>query len=226
MVSPGRDELLGDALAGRAAVRISRLEDSEDADLRLAYGRAVEAYIPLVLNARVVGAYEFDADLSSIESIRPLVWASLAATELSVFVSLLLVVVGTWEGRPRPLSHSRAAGPRQYRDPPLTRREFEVLRLMADGLTYAQIAEVLIVDEETVRSHAKGVLRKLGQPDRAAAVVAGRRAGLLDGVPGANVQRSPGEDAGGTHLAWATRPAKPPRPWLAADAATDAWASD
>ena len=218
--SPGRDELLGQALAGRPGIRVSRLEDPEDADLRPAYARAVEAYVPLVLNARVVGAYEFDTDLPSIGSIRPLVWGSLATVELIVFVSILMVLLGSSEGQP--LSQSGAAGFRPARHTPLTRREFEALRLMADGLTYAQIAEVLVVDEETVRSHAKGVLRKLGQPDRASAVVAARRAGLLDSNPLASVQRSPGEAAGGTHVALETRRAKSPRPWLAAGVATDA----
>jgi DNA-binding CsgD family transcriptional regulator len=52
----------------------------------------------------------------------------------------------------------------------LTAREREVLELMADGSTNAQIAEVLIVSEGTVKSHVKRILRKLHVSNRAEAV--------------------------------------------------------
>ena len=178
-VSPLSDELLARALAGRPGVQISTLEGSEDRDLRLAYGRALEAYLPLVLDEQVAGAYEFDADLSAIEPIRPLVWGSVMAAALIVFASLLIVLVNTSVARPQPISPSAASGPSRCRHPRLTRRELEVLRLMADGLTYGQIAEALVLDKETVRSHTKSVLRKLGQSSREAAVLTARRMGLL-----------------------------------------------
>ncbi len=62
----------------------------------------------------------------------------------------------------------------------LTPREREVLRWMATPRTYSQIAQALSVSEETVRSHAKRVLAKLNQPNRAQAVLAAVRAGLID----------------------------------------------
>ena len=62
----------------------------------------------------------------------------------------------------------------------LTRRETEVLRLMATPATYKQIAEKLYVSEETIRTHAKHILRKLEQPNRAQAVLAAVRGGLID----------------------------------------------
>ena len=52
----------------------------------------------------------------------------------------------------------------------LTRREVEVLALMADGETNASIAEHLVISEGTVKSHVKHILRKLRAANRAEAV--------------------------------------------------------
>ena len=61
----------------------------------------------------------------------------------------------------------------------LTPRELEVLEWMATPNTYKQIAGQLSVSEETVRSHAKNILEKLKQPNRAQAVLAAMRIGLI-----------------------------------------------
>jgi DNA-binding NarL/FixJ family response regulator len=61
----------------------------------------------------------------------------------------------------------------------LTPRELEVLEWMATPKTYRQIGETLSVSEETIRSHAKNILEKLGEPNRAQAVLASIRRGLL-----------------------------------------------
>lgn len=62
----------------------------------------------------------------------------------------------------------------------LTPRQLEILRWMATPATYQEIADKLFVSEETVRSHAKQVLHKLQQPNRAQAVLAAVRAGLIE----------------------------------------------
>jgi DNA-binding CsgD family transcriptional regulator len=61
----------------------------------------------------------------------------------------------------------------------LTVRELEVLELLADGLSNAQIAASLVVSPKTVDHHVSAVLRKLGQPGRHAAVEIARRDGIL-----------------------------------------------
>jgi DNA-binding NarL/FixJ family response regulator len=55
----------------------------------------------------------------------------------------------------------------------------EVLRLLATNRTYREIAGELSLSEETIRSHVKSILHKLGQHDRAQAVDAAIRAGIL-----------------------------------------------
>jgi DNA-binding NarL/FixJ family response regulator len=61
----------------------------------------------------------------------------------------------------------------------LTARELEVLALVADGLTNAQLADRLFLSAKTVDHHVSSVLRKLGEPNRAAAAAAARQRGLL-----------------------------------------------
>ena len=61
----------------------------------------------------------------------------------------------------------------------LTERELQVLRGMADGKSNAEIGRELFVSEDTVKTHARRLFRKLGARDRAHAVAAGFRSGLV-----------------------------------------------
>ena len=62
---------------------------------------------------------------------------------------------------------------------PLTERELDVLRLLAAGMSYAQIAAHLVVSVNTVRYHVKGLYGKLGVEKQIQAVERGRELRLL-----------------------------------------------
>ncbi|WP_106402550.1 response regulator [Actinocorallia populi] len=76
---------------------------------------------------------------------------------------------------------SGALPPEQETPPPqeLTRRETEVLRLVAQGYGNRQIAEALFLAEGTVKNHLSSILSKLGTRDRTNAVLKAIRDGIL-----------------------------------------------
>ncbi len=65
-------------------------------------------------------------------------------------------------------------------DDPLTPRESEVVKLIAEGLTSREIAELLVISDKTVERHRANVLDKLGLRDRVALTRYAIRRGLVE----------------------------------------------
>lgn len=105
--------------------------------------------------------------LKDIERTKlPAALRSVLAGEAQLPASLVARVIDDFRHRQ---DHRRAL----LRERPavqLRRREWEVLELLRDGLTTAEISQRLFVAEVTVRSHVSAILRKLRVPDREAAV--------------------------------------------------------
>jgi len=74
---------------------------------------------------------------------------------------------------------SRTASPESRRLEQLTGREREVLRLVAEGYSNAEIAGLLTIAESTIKTHVKRILAKIDARDRAQAVVVAYRGGLM-----------------------------------------------
>jgi DNA-binding NarL/FixJ family response regulator len=80
-------------------------------------------------------------------------------------------MLNTFESRPKS-SH--------LAPPPLTERELEVIRALAQGMSDRQIAGTLGISEKTVRNHTSNIYRKLHIFDRTQAVIYAIREGVID----------------------------------------------
>jgi DNA-binding NarL/FixJ family response regulator len=74
----------------------------------------------------------------------------------------------------------RARNERALPEDPLTAREQEVVKLVAEGYTNKQIARTLVISEKTVERHRANILEKLGMRDRVELTRYAIRNGLLE----------------------------------------------
>lgn len=122
----------------------------------------LDQYILEALRAGASGFLLKDAPTQEVVAAVRAVAAGDAVLSAAVTRQLLDQVA-----RRLPVAVSRQADELQR----LTAREQEVLRMLAAGLSNAEIAEALIVSEATVKSHVSSLLGKLGLRDRVQAVI-------------------------------------------------------
>ncbi len=117
--------------------------------------------------AVIAGVDSFLLTSASAEDIREGV-AATARGERIVSPEVAMQLAGSWrtEASDAPASS-------------LTPRELEVLQLLAEGLTNAQVAQRLSLSARTVKTHVQNLLSKLDVPDRTGAVARGFRLGLI-----------------------------------------------
>ena len=113
----------------------------------------------------------------------------------AALVAAVFAGLGIWLGirmtRPRPAEGAEAEGTvaptggpfvaddKKRDDLGITRREMEILELVAQGMSNREIAEKLFVSENTVKTHCSRAFDKLGARRRTEAVVMGKKLGLL-----------------------------------------------
>ncbi len=194
-------EVVADAADGETAVALA-LEHRPDVvlmDIRMPGMDGLEATRRLMMQPpqmrpRVLVLTTFDLDEYVFEALRAgaagfllkdtppgqLVEAIrvVAAGDSLLAPSVTRRLIERFAGMPGPAA--RSAGPAEsvpLRD--LTARETEVLRLVARGLSNAEIATHLVVSDATVKSHVGRLLMKLGVHDRVQAVVLAYETGFV-----------------------------------------------
>jgi DNA-binding NarL/FixJ family response regulator len=195
MILEARDDIdvVGEAENGREAVDLAAVTSPDVIlmDIRMPELDGVEATRRILgsgSSARVLMLTTFDLDEYAVRAIRA--GASgflLKDVRPAELVDAIRVVAGgdalLAPTVTRRLLDRFARTVPDDRTPPelgvLTERELEILRLVAQGLSNAEIAERLVVGETTVKTHVSAVLRKLGLRDRVQAVIAAYDAGLV-----------------------------------------------
>lgn len=175
-------QVVGEAADGVEALELARTlkPDVVLMDIRMPVMdgiTATERLLHLVPDARVIMLTTFDLDEYVVEAFR--VGASgfvlktappgqlVSAIRTIVLGEALLAPVSTRQLIAR--STRQVAPSRSLAS--LSVRETEVLRLLARGLSNAEIAQTLVVEPSTIKTHVASVLAKLGVRDRVQAVI-------------------------------------------------------
>ena len=108
-------------------------------------------------------------------------------------IALVFVILGIWLGLkltrkkelvivkevPVPIAQPFAVNEDKIRELAITKRELEILELIASGLSNREIAEKLFVSENTVKTHSSRLFDKLGAKRRTQAVQMAKELGLI-----------------------------------------------
>jgi DNA-binding NarL/FixJ family response regulator len=191
-------EVVGEAVDGRDALQQAR-ELSPDLvlmDVRMPELDGLETTRRLLdrdPSPKVIVLTTFDLDDYVYEAIRAGASGFLlkSAPPQQLIAGIRTVMAGDALLAPeitrRLLDRFIARPPRPTTIPPdfadLSERELEVLRLIADGRSNAEIAVDLFISEATVKTHVTHILTKLRLRDRVQAVALAYRTGLMDSYP-------------------------------------------
>jgi DNA-binding NarL/FixJ family response regulator len=155
IVDTGRPAMAGGGISGTRMIRA--LLDARPGLGIVAHGDRPERHV--AAEAIKAGARAYVSKSSPASELSRAVDAAAAETETFV---------------------DRATGGDGMPTSALTRRQREILQLFADGLSTDRAAAALGLSPETVRTHIKAVLARLGARDRAHAVAIAFRGGLID----------------------------------------------
>nr|WP_201468932.1 response regulator transcription factor [Microbacterium hydrocarbonoxydans] len=190
-------EVVGEAVDGADAVRLARITrpDVVCMDIRMpgtdgiTATREIVADTSLATDVLILTTFDVDADVFAALEAGAAGFLLKGADEATLLAAVRSVATGdgTLDQRltRRILrefgERRRPSGARAGSDAvPLTERELDVLRLLAEGLSNAEIAERLFVELTTVKYHLAGILQKTGARDRLQAVLWGLRIGVVE----------------------------------------------
>ncbi|MEG1444827.1 response regulator transcription factor [Glutamicibacter sp.] len=189
--------VVGEAADGEEAVRVTRRErpdvvvmdirmpllDGIEATRRIAGPQASDAARVMVVTTFSLDGLVYDALRAGasgflLKDARPAELAaairSIAAGDSLIAPALTRSLIGRFGDRLRPSAKDAAIFEA------LTAREREVLQLIAEGLSNAEIAAQLVISPETVKTYVSRILSKLQVRDRVQAVVLAHKTGFAD----------------------------------------------
>jgi len=189
----GDIEVVGEAADGQEAVDLARKLEPEVAllDLRMPRMDGIQATELIARSSgtatRVLVVTTFDADEYVYAALRAGASGFLLKDAPPEELAVAVRVIAAGEALLAPSvtrrlieEFARMQPSRESHDlESLTERELEVLRLVARGLSNAEIAQELVIGETTVKTHVGNVLMKLGLRDRAQAVVVAYESGVV-----------------------------------------------
>ena len=183
-------EVIAEAADGSEAVEraLGTRPDLVLMDIRMPVLDGIEAtrrLLPQLTTTRVVMLTTFDLDDYIVDAFRAGASGFLLKTAPPPQLVAAIRTVHSGDALLAPVSTRRLI--EQFARPPhetpalaeLTAREHDVLRLLARGLTNAEIAAQLVVEPSTIKSHVASLLAKLGLRDRVQAVVFAYENGLI-----------------------------------------------
>lgn len=187
-------EVTGEAADGRAALDLIRELDPDVAlmDIRMPNMDGIEATRRLTgagARARVLVLTTYDLDENVYDALKAGAAGFLVKTESPERLVQAVRVVAAGEALLAPditrrlvdrfVSGLRPNAPAPPELEELTERELEVLKLVAGGLSNAEIAQTLFLSDGTVKTHVARILSKLGLRDRVQVVVFAYERGIV-----------------------------------------------
>lgn len=176
-------QLVAEASNGREALELFRKHRPDIAlmDLQMPEMNGIDAMSSIrseFPDARIIVLTTYAGDVQVSRALKAGARAYLLKGSLRK--ELLETIRAVHAGQKRLSSEVAAEIAEHATDDALTPREIEVLGLIAGGNANKQIAAQLSLSEETVKSHVRNILDKLGANDRTHAVAIGVKRGIID----------------------------------------------
>lgn len=157
--------------ARKTKILIMTLQDSEETVLA-AFAAGADSYCMKDASIdKLAQALQVTADGNA--------WIDPAIARIVLHQTQKTYVSGSTTAEPSTITINRLAGEDFVPAYPLTERELEVLKLIVDGCSNAQIAEQLYITVGTVKTHVRNILNKLCADDRTQVAVRALRTGLV-----------------------------------------------
>ncbi|MBN9661421.1 MAG: response regulator transcription factor [Acidobacteria bacterium] len=176
-------QLVGEASDGHEALEVFRthLPDITLMDLQMPETSGIDAMNSIRAefpDARIIVLTTYAGDVQVSRALKA--GAKGYLLKGSLRKELLETIRAVHAGHKRVSSELAVALAEHATDETLSPREVEVLRLVAGGNANKEIAGQLFLTEETVKSHVRNILAKLGANDRTHAVAIGVKRGIID----------------------------------------------